>query len=105
MESAKSEQMEDGRSEGGGWKVTYLSPPLVLLLLSCLSPLHLVQTLGEHGRLLLLEHDDQIKDGTQTCQDWLWRMKGGGRKEEGGGRREGKGREWEREGGRSWRKG
>ena len=64
--------------------MTYLSSPLVLLLLSCLSPLHLLQTLGEHGRLLLLEHDDQIKDGTQTCQDWLWRMKGGGRREEGG---------------------
>ena len=81
------------RVEGGGWKVTYLSPPLVLLLLSCLSSLHLLQTLGEHGCLLLLEHDDQVKDGTQTCQDWLWRVEGGGRRE----------REWEREGGRSWR--
>ena len=53
-------RVEGGESEGGGWKVTYmyLSSPLVLLLLSCLSPLHLLETLGEHGCLLLLEHDD-----------------------------------------------
>ena len=63
--------MKVGRVVSWWWKVAYLSPPLLLLLLSRLPPLHLLQTLGEHGCLFLLEHDDKVKDCTQTCQDWL----------------------------------
>ena len=44
-------------------------------VLGCCSSLDLHEALGQHGRLLVLEHDHQIKDGTKSSQD---RLQGGG---------------------------
>ena len=45
--------------------MTHLFCFLLDLFLSSLPSLHLLEALGEHARLLVLEHDDEIKDGAE----------------------------------------
>lgn len=47
-----------------------LGPP-VPLLLQATPPLDLPQPRPKHDHLLLLEHDDEVVDGTESCQNGL----------------------------------